>query len=405
MSTGDSSKLQRPLGVLSFFRPRNSSKSAKSRPSSAGVLSPRLTARSSDSDESRSNQSSKSRGRASFKGLMSRLRSSSSVTLVEGPQLQEADFKQIGDWFTGFDRYDQLVTTVISPDPTYPSENFTRISKILSKNCGGRFIHGLPEALFDFALLWCPAGPLKMKDNCEPTWSWTRFEGPVNFPFDPTNSPDLLNLPRSEAEWFFKSDIRQYHIGRQSDLYTVRREKDRRLRIQLPPYFHASRGHDASTNSNTLRFTTYAIPAQGFTAEQLDYDEKDIPCCHLIHDKKLCGVIMDFNASISEPCPTGPFEFVLLSRNLRGEPTARSRRPVIPTNHPSGTPIWNGKRFIWDQEVADFDEGVFQPGPWKMLNVMLIKWIDSYAERVAVARIHEDAWKQQKPVMKDIILQ
>jgi len=215
----------------------------------------------------------------------------------------------------------------------------------------------------------------------------------------------LQHMPRSEGEWF-KSEIIQYHIGPQSAPYTVRREKkERGLRIQYPPYFHAPRGYDADTESNTLQFSAFTIPADGFTAEQLRHDRKLIPCSHLINEQKEhCGVIMDFEESISAPSSTGPFEFVLVSRNVRREPLTHTRRPVISTVHPPNTPIWDGDRFIWDQEVVDFDENVFTPGPWKVLNVILIKWVGDHAERVAVARIHEDAWLRQNPTKKDIIL-
>jgi hypothetical protein len=72
--------------------------------------------------------------------------------------------------------------------------------------------------------------------------------------------------------------------------------------------------------------------------------------------------------------------------------------------HPPGTPVWNGERFVWDEVVVDFDAKYFKDGPWKMLNVMIIRWHGDYAERVAIARIHEDAWLQLSPVRKDIVL-
>lgn len=334
---------------------------------------------------------------------MNRLRSSSSVTLVD-EALQESDFKQIHNWYLGFDRYNQLVTTQISQSQSYPSEEFSRISSILTKNCGGNFIHGLPEAVFDLSLLWCPAGELKRKDSQEPSWSWSGWEGQVNFPFDPTNAPDLHRMPKSEGEWL-KSEVVQYRVGPQLEPYTVRREKERELRIQYPPYFHAPRGYDASVDSNTLQFSAYTIPADGFTAEQLRHNQKLIPCSQLINEENQhCGVIMDLEESISAPSSTGPFEFVLLSRNLRREPLTGTRRPVVSTVHPPNTPIWDGARFVWDQEVVDFDEDVFSNGPWKVLNVILIKWVGDHAERVAVARIHEDAWLKQNPVKKEIVL-
>jgi hypothetical protein len=54
--------------------------------------------------------------------------------------------------------------------------------------------------------------------------------------------------------------------------------------------------------------------------------------------------------------------------------------------------------------VDDFDAKPFAPGPWKMLNVMIIRWHGDHAERVAIARIHEDAWLKLNPKRKDIVL-
>jgi hypothetical protein len=35
---------------------------------------------------------------------------------------------------------------------------------------------------------------------------------------------------------------------------------------------------------------------------------------------------------------------------------------------------------------------------------MLVKWVGGHAERVAIARIHEDVWLASGPVRKDIVL-
>ncbi|KAF2001942.1 hypothetical protein P154DRAFT_432152 [Amniculicola lignicola CBS 123094] len=404
-----SSKGLTPDWARALYQQRRSSKSSgsSSRPRTGRSLTPQSTSLSTGnaSDDARSIRSNRSRGRATFSNMLNRLRSSSNVSIgVGGQQLQESDFKQIEDWFLGFDRYNQLVTTHVSKDRSSESLEFARIATILSKNCGGRFLHGLPEAVFDFSLLWCPAAPSKRADTTEPSWSWTGWTGPANFPFDPTNAPDLHSMPQSEGEWF-RSEILHYHTGPESAPYTIRREKERKLRIHYPPYFHAPRGYEVNADSNILRFAAYTTSADGFTAEQLHHDGKMIPCAHLMDEKEQhCGVIMDYEESISAPSSTGPFEFVLLSRNIRRAPATQTRRPVIETIHPPGTPIWDGERFAWDQEVVDHDEDIFPSGPWKMLNVMLIKWVGDSAERVAIARIHEDAWLQRNPTRKEIVL-
>ncbi|KAH7135492.1 hypothetical protein B0J11DRAFT_160856 [Dendryphion nanum] len=356
---------------------------------------------SGGSSDLSSAKSTRTRGRTSIKRMMKRIRSSSNLTSSDQLLMQPTSFKEVENWYTGFQLYNMLITTRFSSNDTEYINDISKACSTLSKNCGGQFIHGLPESVFDLALLWCPAKPLKRTNTTQPTWSWLGWEGRINFPFDPTSCPDV---PRNK-DGIFRSEILQYHIGTKAAPYTIRREKkDTQLRIQYPPYFHAPRGHDTNI-SDTLRFSAQTISAEGFTAEQLHYEEEKIPCSQLINNKyQLCGVIMDFEESISEPSTNGPYEFVLLSRNLRSETVRQPRGPVHPTTHPSGTPIWNRERFSWSQEVVDFNEDIFSSGPWKMLNVMLIRWVGEYAERVAVARIHEEGWLQCNPVKKDIVL-
>jgi hypothetical protein len=336
--------------------------------------------------------------------IVHRLRSSSNASLASNKSQDPADFSDVENWFFGFRKYNQLISNTITPNQAYLSKGFSKASKALTKNCGGKFLHGLPEAAFDFSLLWCPAGPMTKKDTTEPSWSWTAYDGPINFPFDPTSCPDVYKLPRSEGSWF-QSEVVNFHIGPQSAQYTVRRDKGTSLRIKYPPYFHAPRGSDHSNESNTLRFTASTISADAFTAEPIQHNGKEIPCSHLVNTKNThCGVIMDYESAISAPCSTGPFEFVLLSRNLWRDPSPDNRKPELNTMHPPGTPIWDGEKFLWDSRVDDYDEECFEPGPWKMLNVMLIKWVGEYAERVAIARIHEDEWLLHCPSRKDIVL-
>lgn len=340
--------------------------------------------------------------------MVNRLRSPSSASLASNKS-QDVDFSEVENWFYGFRKYNQLVTTKISPEQAYPSSEFSKASKALTKNLGGQFIHGLPEATFDLSLLWCPAGTLTRKtDGNEPSWSWTAYDGPVNFPFDHTSCPDYYKIPRTETE-LFRSEIVNFHIGPAKDPYTIRREKGEKLRMKLPSWFHAPRGSDSSIESNTLRFTAATISADRFRADPLVCEEegimvKQLHCSELSNDQNQhCGVFME-GPSILEPSEDGPFEFVLLSRNLRAKHDEETRKPKVPTMHPPGTPVWDGECFVWDLEVTDFDETLYEPGPWKMLNVMLIKWVGDYAVRLAIARIHEDAWNAESPVRKEIVL-
>ena len=334
--------------------------------------------------------------------MVNRIRSASNASIPKN-QNQELDFKEVDNWFTGFQRYNQLVTKA---ERSYTSPEFTKASKQLTKNCGGNFIHGLPEALFDFSLLWCPADASTMRNDDEPSWSWTSHTGRINFPFDPTSCPDTYTTPRSTGETF-RSEIQNFHIGPPSTPYTIRRDKHNSLRIRYLPYFHAPRGTDPTLESSTLRFTAQTIPADDFTASQLHYQDSEIPCSQLLNpDGNHAGVLMAHESAISAPHYHGPYEFVLLSRNKRVELAEHTRKPQIATMHPPGTPIWDGEHFVWDEEVVDFDDDVFQAGEWSVLNVMLIRWDETrgQAERVAVGRMHVDAWSKLGPQRKNIVL-
>jgi hypothetical protein len=82
--------------------------------------------------------------------MVNRIRSASNASIPKD-QTQEQGFKEVDEWFTGFQRYNQLVT--MSEQPQTAPE-FSKATKQLTKNCGGNFIHGLPEAMFDYSLLW-----------------------------------------------------------------------------------------------------------------------------------------------------------------------------------------------------------------------------------------------------------
>jgi hypothetical protein len=380
----------------SVQEPEAQSQSSSSRPSTSnGLLAPRPGTARTNSDESRT-------GRTSFRHVVNRLRSSSSASSLGGKS--RVDDNDIYDWFQGFRRYNELVTTEISPSQSYDAQAFAKATKTLTKNCGGQLIHGLPEAAFDFGLLWCPTSDLVRRDTNEPSWSWTAYSGSVNFPLDPSTCPDIYNTPKAAGE-LFRSEIQNFHIGPASSPYTVRREKNGSLRMKYPAYFHAPRGADASKESNTLRFTTQTISADRFRSEQLHHNDTELPCSQLFDAQdRHCGIIMDRLSSLSTPSPVGPFEFVLLSRTKCAEAVPHTRRPTNPTIHPPGVPVWDGERFLWDEVVQECGEEL-KEGEWKMLNVMLIRWDGDVAERVAIARIHEDVWESEGPVRKEVVLQ
>lgn len=299
----------------------------------------------------------------------------------------------------------------------YSAEDLSKIQRTICEVEGGRFISDLPEALFDIALLWCPAGDVTRKpleESSEPSWSWRGWNGAINFPFDPSSCPDVRR--RGEPPIFFKSKITSFVLGPETgpERYTIMNramplkidaESTQRPRIEYPTAgLQVLASEPPKIQGNTLRFTAQKIPASAFKMEQI-YDEETQPllCSGLIDSlDRPCGVVMDYKKKISIHQQEGKLHYVLLSINRRVQSTFSKNSSNV--SHPSGIPIWKNEQFLKDEEIGD-PEDYNNDGEWKMYNVMLIqefeaKTLDNgtvqeaFARRVAVGRIHEDAWNQ-----------
>ena len=323
------------------------------------------------------------------------------------------DFRQVEGWFDAFEKYNALITNQVSGKPEFPAENLSKIQKTICDVEGGRFAQDLPEALFDVALLWCPAGDVIRNPEGGPSWSWTGWTGGVNFPFDPSTCPDVRR--RGEAPVFFKSKVSSFVLGPESgpERYTIRNraialktdsESTQRPRIEYPTDHIQLLGRDPpEIERDTVRFTAQKVAASAFKMEQIYHeDERPLLCTGLIDSQdRPCGVLMDSKSSISANQNEGELHYVLLSVNRRVPSSFTRNKSNV--SHPSGIPIWRDGAFLKDEEIgdpADYDEG-----EWKMYNVMLIQESkpelladgsakESFARRVAVGRIHEDAWNE-----------
>jgi hypothetical protein len=415
------------MSKLSLPNPFSSRRNSRtSAPPSPGGLTVPGTSASSESNESRSTRSTSpdSRGRKEkTTDAFNRARSSSSASFTKvfaRSSSQEKEFAQAENWKDGFVKYNKLVTNQVSKDAANESEKFAKTCKILTKkeSVGGHFVHGLPEAVLDLALLWCPAErmlrkPIEDLESDQPSWSWMGWEGAVNFPFDPNSSPDIC---RVKGE-FFESFIKRFTVGSTLSTYAMRRDKrsdekkDSKLRIRCPADNLLAGAKPPSAGSNALRFETYTTAAENFfTTQMKNKHGAEIPCTQIQDGEEgpVCGVIMDYEDQLgksTESPHSSTFEFILLSRNRRCDFASHSNPPASNIAHPPGTPSWAGDRFSWEEQIEDFDEKVYPKGEWNMLNVMLIQHLEEgFAERVAIARIHEDAWNKRPRVKKQILL-
>ncbi len=85
----------------------------------------------------------------------------------------------------------------------------------------------------------------------------------------------------------------------------------------------------------------------------------------------------------------------LFLRTLSLPPKAGSYRELVALS--LSDPVWRP-----DHYDIVFDHKAFERKPWCWLNIMLVEWKGSEAERVTIGKIHIDAWNslgtQRKPI-------
>lgn len=87
-----------------------------------------------------------------------------------------------------FAEYAQVVSQYTGRKLTYRSDvlfAFEGLANIFERSLQTRFLFGLPECLFDVALLWRPAGQLQRRISEDaqhfPSWSWAGWEGRIRY--------------------------------------------------------------------------------------------------------------------------------------------------------------------------------------------------------------------------------
>jgi hypothetical protein len=338
----------------------------------------------------------------------------------ETKPLKKADFKEVEGWFDAFRKYNLLITNQVSVDPQFPTAELSKIQKIISEIEEGRFIQDLPEPLFDIALLWCPAENLTRNPGGGPSWSWKGWTGGVNFPFDPSSCPDVRK--RGAEAVFFESKINSFILGPESgpERYTIMNRvsplKSDPTSTQLSRITYPRAGlqilaaQPPETESDTLRFTTEKIAASNFRMEQIYYEKNEpLLCTGLVDTQgRQCGVLMDYEKNISARQGEGELHYILLSINRRVPSSISNNKSNI--SHPSGIPIWRERAFLKNEEIEDLTD--FDEGEWNMYNVMLIQELkgdalagetvqEPFSRRVAIGRIHKDAWNEAMKVNAD----
>ena len=261
------------------------------------------------------------------------------------------------------------------------------VLKILMMTMKTRFIWGLPESLFDEALLWMQLGGHHRRDTVSkgyhgrifPTWSWVGWKGRSNY-----RAQFFRIYTRSEIDWFLVTEddtaIKLHRTGRPllNDSFHAGDYQIVRPTGNLPNAFskklqHRNQMEGRDFNSASIVCWT-SIALFRFSGDTVDEGERaenwPLHQSFIICDSRsrhIGAVRMEKTWAAGFEQGKG-YEFMLLSRANKVENTTR------------------------------LDEDTFPVDDWCFLNVMLIQRTGEGAQRLGLGWIHEIAWVDANPV-------
>lgn len=316
------------------------------------------------------------------------------------------------EWRVVQKSYFDLVTEYTSREISYHGDilnAFAGFQSIYEYHCGGTFHFGLPDFLFDLALLWIPKTVLirrdafimdkRWSDLKFPSWSWTGWVGQVG------NSEELL--PASSVQ----SDVKAYSIVDGNNHYPVVRTARKELgvhddkqfsdglsshprgslsKLQCPVLlfeaemilanrFNLSRNTSTGSQHNFSQFILsladevslsslsnsprrHAIPDVSHKNRGRNRDDKLNILAWTFNETKILGTVFLPPERLLLAFQNSSYSFVRVSRSSR-------------------------------DAVSSYPKDFFCS-----VNVLLIQRKGEYAERVAVGRVDMEAWKELSPV-------
>ena len=365
---------------------------------------------------------------------------------------------------TTFNLYAELISDYTRRVLTFQSDaakDFKRVLAWLDRDHQAQVIHGLLETELDAALLWSPTGScIRRWDKHSaaflfPSWSWLGWIGHAAYPWSiereyfmstvhspliwqdanslqPTpvwfTSEDLC-LPRSKTRGRVLADLRkgkgddrgEDHLGLRRACNALCGNLDSSSSQYPGVRWPASRKPTmkyAVEGSHRLCFRTLSKSfsvADGVYQRKENYnvEHKIFRLSVLDHQHNLGGYIdIPVSPGGKEPF-LGLHEFVALSRSTIGtwepapDPLKMGHRPNLYSQKGMGThgeSTSHSSSYI--NEKGNFDTRAYdEKRPWCLFNVMMIEFKGRVAYRLAIGRIHVDAFLFADSVRKEISLE
>ncbi|KAH7416685.1 heterokaryon incompatibility protein-domain-containing protein [Cadophora sp. MPI-SDFR-AT-0126] len=334
------------------------------------------------------------------------------------------------DWDKGFKFWSTTVEEYSKKEFTFNTDILDACAGILQAFQGyssWAILQGMPEPLFDLALLWIPSTTVERRQpstihdttvNPEfPSWSWLGWCGGVTFPL--TGKKPYSSTLASEIIDFEKSSSSvDAFAGEQVDVRwkTVLRDHEPLDHSSIYASYLQEQSVVVEQSSRFLKFKSDTVPTSNFIFRRTPiieqrYEGEHTEICSFtqyqvsiyMDDSQECGVLFglsdsqlaEFNSSIDH------LELVLLSESLPVDttpPLLKPRSHLYTFGSQLSTSFPNGQSLRRDHIFIEI------PKTGKVLNVMLISWKGEIAERVTIGQLSSQAWEECANVQRKTII-
>lgn len=290
-----------------------------------------------------------------------------------------------------FDLYMDMVERYTARDMSNQGDALIALEgilEVLRKTMQTHFIWGLPELLFDDALLWMQlGGPYRHRDIISigyadrhfPTWSWAGWKGRSNY-----RAAFGSIYTRPEIDWFLinkdgiAAKLHRSERALPNDSFSTGDHQIVRPRDSPPTKFCKnlrSRNEINRRDFNTASIVCWtSIASFQFSGDTVDEGEGATNWLHC-HSFIICdsesrdvGAIRMENSWAARLEEEDRFQFMLLSR-----------ANIV-------------------EKMTPLQEEPFPIRDWCFLNILLIRWTSGSAQRLGIGWVHGNAWVNANPV-------
>jgi hypothetical protein len=307
-------------------------------------------------------------------------------------------------WTTTFSLYASLVHEYSKRELSYDTDvinAFSGISTVLGHFLNSSSVSGLIECVLDVCLLWVPGNSNTHSRNLNfPSWSWAGWRGEVFY----LRGPLYAYTAAYNTSWLLLTSlIEKFETLSMSPLRPILRlaQHQENSAIASRESGKATKGIDLLSFEATTADIVQLNLSSGESVVRGDIflassetHSRSVRVCKIMNaNQQTCGYLHSFPGTLSPPTRAQNHrELVALSLS-RLDSTLR--RPGA---------IFNGMSTDNDNYSILFDYKVFKRKTWCLLNIMLIEWKGSEAERVTIGQIHIDAWNTLETQRKRIRL-